>query len=257
MTRHYDNPPIVELVCGVHFQYLDRLKAPHYGLLWEKFREKGFIETQEVPPLSPSSGSLQLSDVPPLPRVMFQTESGEKLIQVQRDRFLVNWRRMSEEQDYPRFENVFEAFLEHAEKFKDFLSSNGLGSIEPLEYELTYSNQLFEGEDWENISNIGELFPDFSWRESSPKPNEIKWHTTWPLPEGRGNLRTTIQSGKNSENKKSILRFDISAKGMHESAELLESMRSWFELAHEESIEVFEHMTSESVRDQWGESDDE
>lgn len=80
MIVHFDNPPLVEVVCGVHFQYLSELLAPHYGVLWEKFKDEGFTDTREVPPLAPTSGTIAFSEVPPRPRIWFTTPDGQRLI---------------------------------------------------------------------------------------------------------------------------------------------------------------------------------
>ena len=36
----FENPPVIEVVCGVSFAPLTDLKAVHLGLLWERFRDR-------------------------------------------------------------------------------------------------------------------------------------------------------------------------------------------------------------------------
>lgn len=77
----YNKPPVIEVVCGIHFKPLESFLAPHTGLLWEKFRSE-YPHCQEVPPLrlsrekfdQPGIAELEvrLSDRPPLPRIWFQ-----------------------------------------------------------------------------------------------------------------------------------------------------------------------------------------
>ena len=45
----YKTPPVIELVCGVLFQPLQKFLTPHLGLLWEKFKEEYPIPKDIVP----------------------------------------------------------------------------------------------------------------------------------------------------------------------------------------------------------------
>src|SRR5260370_28834038 len=82
----YNNPLVNEVVCGVLFESIKTLFAPHLGLLWERFKSD-YPTCQEVPPLVPAietfdrpSGqtplSIELSELPSLPRVWFVHSGG-------------------------------------------------------------------------------------------------------------------------------------------------------------------------------------
>lgn len=49
----FDAPPVIEVVCGIYFKSISNLLAPHFGLLWEKYRDEYPI-CQEVAPLAPA-----------------------------------------------------------------------------------------------------------------------------------------------------------------------------------------------------------
>ena len=41
-TKHFpdfDNPPVIEVVCGVRFKAINKLLAPHFGLLWKNLKQ--------------------------------------------------------------------------------------------------------------------------------------------------------------------------------------------------------------------------
>ncbi len=111
----YERPPVIEVVCGILFKSIDKLLAPHLGLLWEKYKTE-YPVCREVPPLAPVIErfeeapriDLQLADVPPLPRIWFVDEKENGIIQVQRDRFLHNWKKVLPEDEYPRYPQVIE-----------------------------------------------------------------------------------------------------------------------------------------------------
>ena len=46
----YRNPPMNEVVCGLRFKSPSKLKIPHIGLLWNKFRSD-YPVIQHVPPI--------------------------------------------------------------------------------------------------------------------------------------------------------------------------------------------------------------
>ena len=46
----YSNPPLIEVVCGILFNSIDKLKVPHIGLFWEKIK-KDYPLCQEKSPI--------------------------------------------------------------------------------------------------------------------------------------------------------------------------------------------------------------
>ena len=109
----YESPPVIEVVCGILFKSIDKLLAPYFGLLWEKYKPEYPI-CREVSPLTsvierfdePPRVDLQLADVPPLPRIWFVHKNDNGIIQIQRDRFLHNWKKVRPQDEYPRYPQV-------------------------------------------------------------------------------------------------------------------------------------------------------
>jgi uncharacterized protein (TIGR04255 family) len=142
----YSNPPVYEVVCGVMFKSINTLLAPHLGLLWERFRSE-YPKCQEVPLIMPIvetfepatvTKELEITEVPPLPRVWFLDEAENILIQIQRDRFLHNWKEVKKGGKYPHFQKIFEMFRRQLSVFVSFLKDEKLGELQPLQYEVTY-----------------------------------------------------------------------------------------------------------------------
>ncbi len=100
----FDRPPVVEVVLSVQFEPLVSLHTPQLGLLWKEF-EARFPKTEDQPPLPPSIEQFGRRSMPPVsfsiqeidgatpPRVWFLNREETELIQVQQDRFIVNWRQ--------------------------------------------------------------------------------------------------------------------------------------------------------------------
>ena len=162
----FNSPPVVEVVMGVQFQPLKQFLVPHLGLFWQTVRSE-YSSCSENPLVTPqledlgSPGALkdmkvQLMAVPPLPRVFFEDASGQWLIQLQRDRFLHNWRCGAGTADYPRYPAVREKFFSQWSSFQQFAADNELGDINVTQLEITYLNHITP---WTDKSGLGRTFP--------------------------------------------------------------------------------------------------
>lgn len=156
----YDAPPVTEVVLGIQFDALQKVLAAHHGMVWRLF-ESRFVAVEEHPALSPTFElfgpnpgvpSHALSFLLPFgggPRSFFINHDRTELLQFQRDRFLHNWRKVGDENTYPRFERMLDTFRECLEKLEGFVGSANLGTIRPNQCEISYINQI---EIDENIS---------------------------------------------------------------------------------------------------------
>src|SRR5207249_11511395 len=130
----------------------------------------------------------------PLPRVWFISNGDNELIQLQLDRFYYNWRRRGDE--YPRYPSIIEKFERGKSDLEAFTSELALGTIKPLECELTYINHIPRGQGWENTDDLAKLFRDFTWQKKKhqflPNPGTIAWQVRFELPEGKGWLNVKL-----------------------------------------------------------------
>jgi uncharacterized protein (TIGR04255 family) len=258
---NYGNPPVVEVVCGILFKPIQQMLAPHLGLLWEKFRSE-YPNCREVPPIAPiieefeerggeQELHIELTEKPPLPRIWFIHKNENGIIQVQRDRFLHNWRKVRPDDEYPRYYTVIEMFRNHLSSFESFLKENGLGQITPLQYEMTYINHIPQGEGWETIKEIGSVFPDFAFRSDQrrflPHPEAINWRTSFVLPDRSGRLHVTVRKTRERGSSRSILLLELTVRGIGDDKSL-NGTWNWFNLAHEWIVYGFADLTGEEVQ---------
>ena len=98
-----EEPPITEVVCGVFFKPVAGLDPVALGGFW-KPRQKEYPRREFKAPIAPASAEgIELNfgpDLGPL-RTWLISKDDVFIIQVQRDRFYLNWRARQDE--YPRF----------------------------------------------------------------------------------------------------------------------------------------------------------
>ncbi len=209
------------------------------------------IETPGTP--SPQTEPT-ISEIP-LPRVWFMRGDG-RIIQVQRDRFLHNWRKLQPTDEYPRYRTVFELFQRRLSAFQDFLDEFHLGTVSPRQYELSYINLIYQGEGWETFSDIGKVFPEFCGQQQEerflPTPSGMTWRTSFSLPNDTGRLHMLIHNAQRRDDGRPCLRFEITARGIGTKASL-EEMNSWFDVAHEWIVRGFAEYTGIQIQQKvWG-----
>lgn len=255
----FENPPVIEVVCGILFKSLDDFSLPYIGQLWEKFKPD-YPSCQEAPPLMAKIeqfGELPPTEIEfatdlPIPRVWFVHEHGNAVIQIQRDRFLYNWRKAKHDDEYPRYETVKELFRRHLSTFKSFLDEASLGGIIPRQYEMTYINHIPQGEGWNSDEEAAKVFPDFAWRSKRgrflPNPEAVNIQTNFPLPEKMGRLHATIRTANRRSDSRPMLMLELTARGMPKDASV-EKMWQWFDLAREWIVRGFADLTGEEIQE--------
>jgi uncharacterized protein (TIGR04255 family) len=252
----YDKPPVIEVVCGIEFNALEKFKAPYLGLFWHQLRDR-FTTCEHAPPLG--AFTLPKDDIgiqfPPLPRVWLINELQNKLIQLQNDRFLFNWRRMTPDEPYPHYDEIIQEFRENLRLFQDFVQTESLGSISLIENELSYINHIPIGDGWNSLSEIGEIFPDLSWSQNEerflPKPENWNWRTAFKLPNDRGQLLIRLHSASRKVDQAKLLILEVKAKGLIES-NVGDSTWEWFNIAHEWIVRGFTDLTGSDIQqNQW------
>lgn len=252
----YENPPVNEVVCGVQFHPIEGLRIPHFGLFWESLRGE-YPTCQEVAPIIPmierfDDGEAEISapNEIPLPRVWLVKSDDTGIVQLQRDRFLHNWKKGQPSDAYPRYEAVMERFEALFTSFDAFVAKEHLGEMRPLQYEMTYVNQIPKGDGWETVSELSKVFRDYSWQSGQrflPDIEHVNLRKTFSLPDRNGRVHVSIRDGKRREDGWPLILFEFTVRGFPADPSQ-NTMRSWFDLAHEWIVRGFTDLTTEAVQ---------
>lgn len=261
---NFARPPVDEVVLSVLFQSLDSLLAPHLGQIWQEFRGAGFAHLAEQPPI-PSvveqfpnpiqEAQFHISNVPNLARIWFISEDNSEIIQVQRDRFTFNWRKTDLNQQYPGFSSICEKFEDFYNRFCKIIKDINIGEVTPLQYELTYINQLRQGDGWDKLDEIGKIYNMFvDCQQSDPfwlGAESLILRTSFALSDLQGRLHLTISNRVKMPEESQTLQTDFTMRGFPENTD--DTMIDWFKAAREQIREKFLFLFTENIQTQiWG-----
>jgi uncharacterized protein (TIGR04255 family) len=194
----------------------------------------------------------QLTILPPLRRVFFVKHPGNFLIQVQQNRFLHNWRKVGDDDEYPRYDVAYDRFRNYWQAFKMFLSNVGLPEPKPKVWELTYINHIMAP----NAKFPRDMWDFLSFYERSPQAttpmdaSSMMMQFGWPLPNDSGKLSLDVKHGNRINDHQEILLMELTVRGR--ATESDSAMETWFDVAHHAIVNTFERLTTKQAHEQWG-----
>jgi uncharacterized protein (TIGR04255 family) len=267
----FQQPPVNEVALAVYFAPPLSLRAVHLGRLWEKWRER-YPKAEDQPPLPPvpletfpaRPVGATISFGPGMPgvREWFLSERGDRLVQVQHDRLVLNWRRISAGDVYPRYESLRPAFEGEVNELQAFLEEEGIGEATIVQAEVTYSNPISVSELGES-RDIARLIAPWSGSYSDgflPIPEDMRLGLRYVIPdpstqqpvgrlyiEGNPLLRQGPGSGLLDE----AFMLQLFARG-RALGEGLNGALAFLDLGHEWVVRGFTSLTSESMHQRWG-----
>jgi uncharacterized protein (TIGR04255 family) len=260
----FDSPPVIETVLSVQFHALKELAVPHFGLFWQQIRET-YPNFQVQPPLNATIEKFDGQDLPQLTisvegfssppvRCWFITKDGMRVLQIQNDRFIYNWRKTSSDDDYPRYESLRLEFGTEWQKFCKFLEGEHLGVPEPNQCEMTYINHLEQFDNSGHPIALGAMFPCWTSAPSGrflPDPITVACTTVYEMPDYRGRLYIEFKPAIRHADGKRIIVLTLTARGAPAGPTITDVV-DWFDLGREWIVRGFADFTSEALHKQWG-----
>ncbi len=264
----FDNPPVTEVALSVQFERLDSLKTPQLGYIWGAFRER-FPKTEEQPPLEPvveqfgprrgrrPGVRLQLSPGPLRPRIWLINEVGTELVQIQQDRFIRNWRKQDDSDEYPRYTRLRDLFRDDFSVFCDLIKSQQWGAIEPNQCEVTYVNIIPAGDGWDDHGDLHRVLTVFSQRYSDDhlgKPEEASVSLQFILGEDGGEpvgrLHVSASPTFRISDNHAAIRLTLTARGKPEGTGV-DGVMTFHDRGHEAIVRGFASITTPEMHEVW------
>lgn len=240
------------------------MRAVHFGLFWRRVRDR-FPNTEERPALAPvieqakrpSSRGVQLrfeaQEALALPRLWLLNGAGTEMIQIQNDRFIKNWRKRGDAQEYPRYEKAIKpAFERDFREFLSFLAEEKLGTVKVNQCEVTYVNHIVAGEGWSSWDEIDKIFTFCKQPPGVPysgPAEEVGFHAQFPIlgpaTEWIGRLHVDVQPAIGVADARPMYAMNLTARGMCGEG------YDFFDIGRRSVVKSFEHLTTENMHTVW------
>ncbi len=247
MTKkiEFSNAPVVEVAIGAQFEGSVISKSCIFNLYQEIKDKYPVIEEHPILP-SIVEKPEEKSDTRVLAgfhsRQFFVNQSGNKLFQIQPDKILFNWRKVSNDIDYPHFNNVLEEF------FTLFNALNLKCGFKEMvnQLEVTYVDHVLLEDFASSNYNVSEIF------KSIVLPDNLKsidCNLTIPLKSINSNLIFKLISAIRNIDKKKLLSCETTCRGMILDGQ---DIKDWYIKAHSSISDFFINSITEKAKKTWG-----
>jgi len=259
----FDNPPVVETVLGVEFVPLSKWGVPHFGIFWHEIKTE-YPRFEVQPPLvsqmerfgKPTTllPQVTLELVAQFPvRCWFIHQSDTRLLQVQNDRFIHNWRKVGTTDTYPHYEHIRPIFAQEWTRFCEFLAAQGIGAPEVRQCEVIYINHIDPGKGWQTLADLPDVLGTRIGAETDhflPAPETVGLTASYPMPTEQGRLHVQMQPVIRHADAAQTLQFTLTARGRPTSSQTVDLLR-WFDLGREWVVRGFADFTTARMHALW------
>ncbi|AFZ60377.1 TIGR04255 family protein [Anabaena cylindrica FACHB-243] len=248
----FTRPPLDEIIFSVEF-VAPGFSSVHFGLYWESIRLDFPVQQDKRPIILEENEN----STPLLQRVWFISNDGKKLIQLQDNLFIFNW-RYDQQNKNPAFEDILKEFIYHWNHLKAWWLNIAQESIELRNYGLTYINQIGKKLGWENAKDYSKIF-NFGTTEGTDLlnfPVSLDFKISFLLPDNSGTLLIRLEQLSRSDNYSEevisddelFLFFQLLTKSSNTTIPIID----WFTSAHDYVVTAFLELTKDEAQKSWG-----
>jgi uncharacterized protein (TIGR04255 family) len=267
----FRNPPVVEVYLSIQFEPIAGFDGTHLSKCYSEF-SNAFPKVRYQQLLGhdlevfgaapPAPGGLQFQIAPDLDvRLALTSEDGARLLQIQLDRFVHNWRRQGGETDYPRYESIREAFEAHTRTFFALLARSGLPDPAIDQCEISYINNIDIPAEPGGAVPASRVFSQLqvvNARDSLPELEDMGLRARYLVRDGErravGRLHTLTQPIYRAGNSGLTHRFSLMVRGQP-SAPTLDGALAFFDMGRRSIVCAFAALTTPEMHKLWGRTD--
>jgi uncharacterized protein (TIGR04255 family) len=252
----------------MQFEPINELHAGRLGLLWEAYRDR-YPRVEQQPPLSPIREQFETKvarigftiegsfPMFPMPRLWFLNEDGTRLVQVQRDHFIVNWRKLDTQTEYPRYHSIRDTLVEEFSRFQKFLHQQDLALTAIVQTELTYVNHIDARQpngSRKPLSQIVRIWTGENPSGKLPQFEEASFHARYVMRDGDdpvGRLHINLEPQLYVRDNAPVYALTLIARSAPPSPDLDGALAS-LERSHGAIVEGFTEITTDEMHKVWG-----
>lgn len=258
-------PPVDEVALSFQFSPIPGFNVPHFGLYWAAVRNE-YPRFEIQPPIANvteqfESGAhvgrqigLMFLTAPEV-RCWYLDQSGSRLIQVQHDRFVHNWRKVTGTEIYPRYPELRERLEKEWKRFCDFLKDEKLEHPKINQCEVLYVNNIEYAKGWNGYGELDKVIAALATPKPKnrflPTPERVNMQVTYRLEENAGRLHVSFVPVIRARDGKEVLQMTLTARGAPKSTSE-DDVFAWLELGRKWVVRGFADFTTETMHRIWG-----
>lgn len=270
--QNYENPPLIEMLLGLHFFPVDGLvPGVHLGRIIDKMTRRfsdaarfsqlnavgqrseylgpaayrEVIEKLEQSRIAERAGDFRIRAADPRTGRMVQLEDGW---------LVLNWNRYAATGGYPRFSRLLPQFKEFSDDLHRSLEELKLPPPRPKMWEIAYVNHIDRGKLWSDPTDFHKVFPGLFGRFSTKAAllESQEYASTLLLREISARVRISVKvvgrpssdPGKPGE----TLSLQLVCRGdVSDPSEVEPNIRT----GHEALIALFDQLSSDEAKRHW------
>lgn len=262
----FDEPPVAEVALSVQTAPAAGLQTAHMGAFWETALRSEYPLTQDQPAAPPSVEAFESASWAPtvmfgvgvpMGRQWYLSADQTRLVQIQNDRLVLNWRRL-QLQEYPHYDQLRAELERVATLWGAFLEARGLPRQPVVQAEVTYVNQIPVEAPLADLSDIGALLrvlrPDWPLQLGTPEIVQIDQRFRLDGPDGKpARLYLTVAPGL-LPGGADYLSLNLVIRGAPAGPTTADAL-VWMDFGHNQIVNAFADITSEAMRRKWRQQD--
>jgi len=267
-------PPVVEVYLSIQFEPIVGFDAAvmstccsEFAANFPKIRYQQLLAHEleafsASPPAAPAF-QFQIGGSPDISvRLALTSADGARLLQIQSDRLVHNWRRQGSETNYPRYESIREAFEGHARTFWGLVARAGLADPVIDQCEISYINRIEVPADSGGYAGADRVFSQLrstDGRGSLPRLEDLGFRARYVVEDADhrpiGRLHTLAQPEfDHSGAAPPAFRFNLMTRG-RPPAPTLDGSLNFFDLGRRTIVRAFAALTMPEMHQVWGRTD--
>lgn len=257
----FTSPPLVEVAFSIQFRQLDKFHLALIGVVWDELKndyphvgyEPKLDHQVEKFGLNFNAGEIpnfKFLQKPDIPRVTFSDNQGEYLIQIQNDRFVLNWRKNANN-IYPRHELLSSRLFEEFTRFRNVLAKHDIDEFIPDQLEITNVNHIEVTSEPIGLV-LNEVLDNKVFSKNPVEGFSTNVYQKLKYKEKvSGRIYTNLEKTKRRTDLKDVYVVKITARS-HPDGQDDDSMKGLFSFLRESINEVFQSITTDNYHIKWG-----
>lgn len=259
----FAQPPVDETALSIQFAPIPGFNIPHFGLFWSRIRDRypNFEIQQPITNVTeqfdaavlPRQIELAFLSLPDI-RCWYLEDPSNRLLQVQRDRFVHNWRKLTGAEQYPRYPSLRASLEKEWDGFCAFLRDEKLGTPKVNQCEVTYVNHIEYDKGWRGYGDLDKVVAAFATPKRRnrflPDPERVDMQVSYRVEENAGRLHVSFLPVIRGRDGKEVLQMTLTARGAPASSEA-QDVFHWLDLARRWVVRGFADFTSLDMHKIW------